>query len=60
MKYTLLLVSLFLLCFGSSAQILRFAHVTDTHIGSQSAAEDLSATVNDINQQTDIDFVLFT
>jgi len=43
-----------------SAQKLHFAHVTDTHVGSQSAAEDLSATVNDINQQADIDFVLFT
>jgi outer membrane protein assembly factor BamB/predicted phosphohydrolase len=43
-----------------SAQELHFAHVTDTHIGSQSAAEDLNATVDDINRQAEIDFVLLT
>ncbi|MCK9640811.1 MAG: PQQ-binding-like beta-propeller repeat protein [Prolixibacteraceae bacterium] len=43
-----------------SAQKLHFAHVTDTHIGSQSATEDLNATIDDINRQAEIDFVLFT
>ncbi len=43
-----------------SAQKLHFAHITDTHIGSQAAAEDLNATVDDINRQAEIDFVLLT
>ncbi|MFM7671662.1 MAG: PQQ-binding-like beta-propeller repeat protein [Bacteroidota bacterium] len=40
----------------------RFAFVTDTHIGSPNGSpdEDLRRTVNDINQQTDLDFVLVT
>lgn len=43
-----------------AAQSFRFAHVTDTHIGGATAAEDLTRTVNDINAQPDIAFVLFT
>ncbi len=43
-----------------TAQSIHFAHVTDTHVGCQSGAEDLSLTVKDINRQTDIDFVLLT
>jgi outer membrane protein assembly factor BamB/predicted MPP superfamily phosphohydrolase len=58
---TLLLLCLFLLQIGIvSAQKIHFAHVTDTHIGSQTSAEDLAVTVDDINRQTDIDFVLLT
>ncbi len=60
MKNTLLVVTFFLLGLGSSAQQLRFAHVTDTHVGSLTGAEDLSKTVEDINSQADIDFVLLT
>ena len=60
MKNTLLFVSFLLIWFGSSAQRLRFAHVTDTHVGSLTGAEDLTKTVEDINRQTDIDFVLLT
>lgn len=35
-----------------------FAHVTDTHIGSDKADEDLRRTVHDINQNKDIQFVI--
>ena len=43
------------------AQPIRFAFVTDTHVGApETAAEDLQRTVNDINAQSDIDFVVFT
>ena len=42
------------------SQPLRFAHVTDTHVGSSTSSEDLIRTINDINSLPDIDFVLFT
>ncbi|MDX9883012.1 MAG: PQQ-binding-like beta-propeller repeat protein [Prolixibacteraceae bacterium] len=48
---------LFLLLY---AQPLRFAHVTDTHVGGSTGSEDLLQTVEDINSLPDIDFVLFT
>ena len=60
MKFGLFLISFLLTNIGLQAQVIHFAHVTDTHVGSQSAAEDLTATVDDINQQAEIDFVLFT
>jgi outer membrane protein assembly factor BamB/Icc-related predicted phosphoesterase len=43
-----------------SAQTFRFAHVTDTHVGGSTGADDLKRTVDDINQQTDIDFVILS
>jgi outer membrane protein assembly factor BamB/predicted MPP superfamily phosphohydrolase len=43
-----------------SAQTFRFAHVTDTHVGGGTGADDLKRTVDDINQQTDIDFVILS
>lgn len=60
MKNILLFISFLLLQITSPAQTLHFAHVTDTHVGSQTATEDLAKTVEDINRQTDIDFVLLT
>lgn len=40
---------------------IRFAFVTDTHVGAPvTAAEDLQRTVADLNNMTDIDFVVFT
>ena len=54
-----LLLSLFAtLCL---AQPIRFAFVTDTHVGApETAIEDLQRTVNDLNSQSDIDFVVIT
>lgn len=40
--------------------LFRFALVSDTHIGSDNAAEDLERTVNDINAQKDIAFVMIS
>ncbi|WP_029273687.1 PQQ-binding-like beta-propeller repeat protein [Flavobacterium sp. KJJ] len=37
-----------------------FAHITDTHIGSENAAEDLEMSVKDINNNSDIEFVIHT
>lgn len=56
---------LLLLCFFtftlSFAQPIRFAFVTDTHVGApETAAEDLQRTVNDINALPDLDFVVVT
>lgn len=42
------------------AQAFRFAHVTDTHVGGSTGAEDLLRTVDDINGQPDIDFVILS
>ena len=46
----------------SQSTSIRFAFVTDTHIGSPNGSpeEDLRRTVRDINAQTDLDFVLVT
>src|SRR5665647_2787343 len=39
---------------------LRFAWVSDTHVGSDRGADDLRATVADINSQSGLSFVLVT
>lgn len=63
MKFQLLVFTLFI-CLSLPAQQtpFRFAFVTDTHIGSPNGAaeEDLRRTVQDINEQKDIAFVLLT
>jgi outer membrane protein assembly factor BamB/Icc-related predicted phosphoesterase len=55
-KYILVLI-LFVCCTAANAQ-LRFALVTDTHIGGTGADEDLRRTVTDINAIDTIDFVI--
>src|SRR5690606_35779900 len=49
-----------LLCLASvvNGQAFKFAYVTDTHIGGNTAEEDLIRTVAYINQQADIKFVI--
>lgn len=44
----------------AQAQNFRFAHITDTHIGGGTGTEDLIRTVNDINNQADIEFVILS
>jgi len=44
----------------TEAQPFSFAHVTDTHVGGSTGAEDLERTVRDLNAQAGIDFVLVT
>ncbi|PRD50781.1 PQQ-binding-like beta-propeller repeat protein [Sphingobacterium gobiense] len=41
-------------------QPFKFAQVTDTHVGGATGAEDLRRTVADLNQQSDIDFVILS
>ena len=58
MKYLFFL--LFFYTLTVHAQTFRFAHVTDTHVGGSTGADDLIRTVDDINQQADIDFVILS
>lgn len=55
----LLTITPFFLAAFLQAQTLRFAHVTDTHVGGSTGAEDLERSVQDINSQP-IDFILIT
>lgn len=50
------------ICFALSiqAQTIRFAHITDTHIGSRTSVEDLEKTVADINTLKNINFVILS
>jgi outer membrane protein assembly factor BamB/predicted phosphohydrolase len=54
----------FILLLSSAAvaqrQSFRFAWLTDTHVGSQTGAADLSNSVHDINQLNDIAFVILS
>jgi outer membrane protein assembly factor BamB/predicted phosphodiesterase len=64
MKRVVLLFVCCMALLSASAQWkpFRFAFISDTHIGSPNggAEEDLRRTVADINQMTDIDFVVIT
>lgn len=54
--YLLILVSVL---FAQETQPeLTFAWMSDTHIGSRTAAEDLNSVVSDINQNPEIDFAI--
>lgn len=61
MKKNLLFIS-FLLClhfsFGQTG--FKFAHVSDTHIGSQNSEEDLIRTVHSINNDSTLKFVIIS
>lgn len=41
-----------------SAQSFKYAHVSDTHVGGTTAADDLRRTVKDINENPEIKFVI--
>lgn len=64
MKKIALIFSLlfFVLIAGAQMKSFRFAFLSDTHIGSPDgkAEDDLRRTVDDINQMTDIAFVVIT
>nr|WP_320000459.1 PQQ-binding-like beta-propeller repeat protein [uncultured Draconibacterium sp.] len=61
MMKTFYLIGLFLSAFSISySQPVRFAHVTDVHVGGAAGAEDLLITVNDINNLDEIDFVILS
>ncbi len=54
------MVVILLTSLSVKAQSLKFAFVTDTHIGNQTAAEDLRRTVKDINENASLQFVVLT
>jgi len=57
------LISFFIFIFSLNfiqAQPFTFAHVTDTHVGGSTGADDLERTVADINSLPEISFVLVT
>ncbi|MGE5402225.1 MAG: PQQ-binding-like beta-propeller repeat protein [Ignavibacteriales bacterium] len=62
MKYIakFLFIISFVLLNTSFAQVnnLRFAWLTDTHVGSETGEEDLRRSVEDINKQPNIDFII--
>lgn len=57
---TLILFSVFLTAAAAQTHDLTFAVVTDLHVGQKGAGEAAISTVNDINQNPDISFVLVT
>uniref|UniRef100_F4C5J3 Metallophosphoesterase n=1 Tax=Sphingobacterium sp. (strain 21) TaxID=743722 RepID=F4C5J3_SPHS2 len=54
----ILILLLLLFVEKTYAQDFHFAHVTDTHVGSETGAEDLRKTVADINKNKDLKFVI--
>jgi outer membrane protein assembly factor BamB/predicted phosphodiesterase len=60
MKKFLLIVLILAVSLQLSAQNFKYAFISDTHVGATSGEEDLRRTVADINQQTDLDFVVIT
>ena len=61
MKKFYLLVPLLLVCvFGFCQNRLTFVHLSDTHVGSQTGADDLRRTVQDINQNDSIQFIVIS
>ena len=60
MKNIILLSLFFSFVSPLSSQPFVFAHITDTHVGGSTGAEDLRLTVEDINSRKEIEFVLVT
>ncbi len=62
MKRLFLCLIIFLAIHELNAQstALTFVHLTDTHVGSGTGAEDLRRTVSDINQNDSIQFVIIS
>ncbi len=60
MKRIAFFLTLFIPAILGKAQSFKFAFISDTHIGSLTAAEDLRRTVMDINADTTLRFVVIT
>ena len=56
----LLIVSAIAVSFSYSQSAFKFAHISDTHIGSNNAEEDLIRTVQSINNDTTVKFVILS
>ena len=61
MKRLLVATAFSFLLTAISAQVpFKFAQITDTHVGGHTGEEDLRKTVDDLNRQKDIDFVILS
>lgn len=54
------LLVLVLVKVNAQSKAWKFAHVSDTHIGNETAAEDLKRTVQDINADPELQFVVIS
>ena len=61
-KFSLLIVTLFFVVnlLAQQDDALVFVHLSDTHIGSGTGADDLRRTVKDINENPTIQFVVIS
>jgi len=59
-KSILVFILLFNILVSYSQTAFRFAHVSDTHIGSANADEDLRRTVQSINNDTSLSFIVLS
>jgi len=60
MKTIFLIVFTVAISFSYGQQRLRFVHLSDTHVGSSTGADDLRKTVTDINQDSSIQFIVIS
>jgi outer membrane protein assembly factor BamB/predicted MPP superfamily phosphohydrolase len=59
-KFLLLIIPLFSLLISYCQTEFKFAHVSDTHIGSNNSEEDLRRTVANINNDSTLKFVILS
>jgi 3',5'-cyclic AMP phosphodiesterase CpdA len=59
-KIFTLTIFIFCFAFSYSQTNFKFAHVSDTHIGSHNADEDLRRTVQNINEDPTLKFVIIS
>ncbi|TKC10587.1 metallophosphoesterase [Pedobacter polaris] len=60
MKKLAFIIAISFIALSSFAQNFKYAFVSDTHIGSANADEDLKRTVADINSQPELEFTIIT
>src|SRR5690242_12612112 len=58
--YLCLIILFTLYELNAQSTALTFVHLTDTHVGSGTGAEDLRRTITDINQNDSIQFVIIS
>ena len=59
-KTIFLFVFIIATSFSYGQQRLKFVHLSDTHVGSSTGADDLRKTVNDINKDSSIQFIVIS
>src|SRR5688572_12179148 len=59
-KFTLLILFTIALSFSDAQTEFKFAHISDTHIGGNNSEEDLRRTVQSINNDSSIKFVILS